>query len=189
MKLNSSFAPESENHRAGLYSWYFVTVLSLCEVPCNLRKTAMMTLRHLIIAVLLFAILPSAALAQQGMGTDKVVVQVNEDDPKTLNMALNNVQNLLAYYKGKGEAVSVEVVAFGPGLLMLRDDTSPVKARIASMSRASPELRFSACGNTLAGLTKKEGTEPPLVGSAHRVASGVARIVELQKQGYLYLRP
>jgi hypothetical protein len=36
------------------------------------------------------------------------------------------------------------VVAFGRGLHILRDDTSPVKARIKSMSEAMPHLAFSA---------------------------------------------
>ncbi len=107
-----------------------------------------------------------------------------------MNLALNNVQNLISYYKDKGEKVQIEVVAFGPGLHMLRQDTSPVKDRVAAISVANPEVQFSACSNTLANMTKQEGgNTPPLVSEAKPVVAGVARIVELQKQGYLYLRP
>ena len=73
------------------------------------------------------------------------------------NLALNNVQNLLSYYKDKGEKVQIEVVAFGPGLHMLRQDTSPVKDRVAAIAAANPEVQFSACSNTLANMTKQEG--------------------------------
>ena len=130
------------------------------------------------------------ARAQQAAAPDMVVVQVNEDDPKGMNLALNNVQNLIGYYKEKGEKIQIEIVAFGPGLHMLRQDTSPVKDRVAAISVANPEVQFSACSNTLANMTKQEGgNKPPLVSEATPVVAGVARIVELQKQGYFYLRP
>ena len=35
--------------------------------------------------------------------------------------------------------MSIEVVTFGPGLHMLRDDNSPVKARIEALALSSPE--------------------------------------------------
>jgi intracellular sulfur oxidation DsrE/DsrF family protein len=38
-------------------------------------------------------------------------------------------------------------------------------------------------------MTKLEGNKPPLMSEAKPVTAGVVRIVELQKQGYFYLRP
>jgi uncharacterized protein len=150
----------------------------------------------LFICLFLLAAMPSTLATAQGTASidktaspDKIVVQVNEDDPKGMNLALNNVQNLISYYKDKGEQVQIEVVAFGPGLHMLRQDTSPVKDRITAISAANPQVQFSACSNTLANMTKQEGNKPPLVSEAKPVVAGVARIVELQKQGYIYLRP
>src|SRR5262245_61618579 len=70
-----------------------------------------------------------AAVAQH-----KVAIQVNQNDKAVMDLALNNVRNIAEYYKEKGESVSIEVVAYGPGLHMLRSDTSPVKERIAPMS-------------------------------------------------------
>ncbi|XUJ33395.1 hypothetical protein ACQ5SK_37205 [Bradyrhizobium japonicum] len=64
------------------------------------------------------------------------------------NLALNNVSNVVQHYGDLSQKVEVEVVAYGPGLHMLRDDTSPVKGRIKMMSETTPELTFSACGNT-----------------------------------------
>jgi hypothetical protein len=72
---------------------------------------------------------------------------------------------------------------------MLRADTSPVKDRVAAMSMQYPELRFSACENTRAGMAKREGKEIPLVKEAKSVPSGVIRLIELQEQGWSYLRP
>jgi len=74
----------------------------------------------------------------------RVAVQVNVNDPAVMNLALNNVSNVDQHYHEIGEKVEIEVVAFGPGLHMLRDDTPPVKARIKSMSETMPHLAFSA---------------------------------------------
>ena len=119
----------------------------------------------------------------------KIAIHVDESDPKRMNMALNNVENVKAYYDSLGQPVEIEVVAYGPGLNMLRADTSPVKQRVAAMALANDKLTFSACGNTLAGMTKKEGKKIELVSEAKVVPSGVVRLIELQEQGYAYVRP
>ena len=120
----------------------------------------------------------------------KVAIQVNENRPEVMTLALNNVQNIIAYYKGKNETVDVQVVTFGPGLHMLRSDTSPVKQRIATMVLENSNLSFAACANTRANQTKAEGgVEVPLVSEARIVPSGVTTLIELQEQGYVYLRP
>lgn len=119
----------------------------------------------------------------------KVAVHVDESDPQRMNMALNNVQNVKQYYESQGQSVEIEVVAYGPGLHMLRADTSPVADRISAMSLAIDGLTFSACGNTMKGMTKKEGKEIPLLSEARMVPSGVVRLIELQEDGYAYVRP
>src|SRR6266404_836963 len=83
----------------------------------------------------------------------RLAVQVDVNDPAVMNLALNNVSNVAQHYGELGQKVEIEVVAFGPGLHMLRDDTSPVKARIKSMSETMPQLAFSACGNTREKMT------------------------------------
>ena len=119
----------------------------------------------------------------------KVAVHVNESDPQRINMALNNVQNMKAFYDSAGQKVEIEVVAYGPGLHMLRADTSPVKDRISVMSLEIEGLIFSACANTLKGMSQKEGKQVELVSESQMVPSGVVRLVELQEGGYSYVRP
>ncbi len=106
-----------------------------------------------------------------------------------MNLALNNAKNVLDHYQKKGETVAIEIVTYGPGLHMLRADTSPVRQRIAEMSVAAPEVAFSACGNTQAGMSKQEGKDVPLMSEAKLVPSGVVRLIELQEKGYAYIRP
>lgn len=119
----------------------------------------------------------------------KVAVHVDENDPQRMNMALNNVQNMKSFYESAGEQVEIEVVAYGPGLHMLRADTSPVKDRISAMSLEIEGLTFSACGNTLKGMAKNEGKDIELLSESRTVPSGVVRLVELQEDGYAYVRP
>jgi intracellular sulfur oxidation DsrE/DsrF family protein len=119
----------------------------------------------------------------------RLSVQVDVNDPATMNLALNNVSNAAQHYSEMGQKVEIEVVAFGPGLHMLRDDTSPVKARIKSMSETMPELTFSACGNTRENMAKVEAKDIPLISQAKVTKSGVVRLMELQERGWSYLRP
>jgi uncharacterized protein len=119
----------------------------------------------------------------------RLVVQVDVNDPAVMNLALNNVNNVAQHYDALGQKVEVEVVAYGPGLHMLREDTSPVKARIKSMSETMPRLSFSACGNTRSNMTRAEAKDIPLISQAKVVEAGVVRLMELQEQGWSYLRP
>jgi intracellular sulfur oxidation DsrE/DsrF family protein len=119
----------------------------------------------------------------------RLILQVNSNEPAMMNLALNNASNVVQYYKDLGEKVSIEVVTFGPGLHMLRDDTSPVKARIEALALSSPEISFKACGNTREYMSKVESKEIPLISEAKVVRSGVVRVMELQEQGWTYVKP
>jgi intracellular sulfur oxidation DsrE/DsrF family protein len=106
-----------------------------------------------------------------------------------MNLALNNATNVAQYYQDLGEKVSIHIVTFGPGLHMLRDDTSPVKARIKALSQSQPSVSFEACGNTRENMRKAESMEIPLISEAKVVKSGVVRVMELQEQGWTYVKP
>ena len=119
----------------------------------------------------------------------RLILQVNTNEPAVMNLALNNAANAEQHYKSIGEPVQIEIVTFGPGLNMLRDDTSPVKERIKLISETSPSISFAACGNTRANMSRAEKKEIPLISQATVVTSGVVRVMELQEQGWSYVRP
>jgi intracellular sulfur oxidation DsrE/DsrF family protein len=87
--------------------------------------------------------------------------------------------------------VDVDVVTYGPGLHMLRADTSPVLDRIKSLKDSAfpSKIQFSACGNTKEGMEKKEGHPINVLSEAVIVPSGVVRLIELQEKGWSYVRP
>lgn len=146
-------------------------------------------LRCLIVAAgLLFGLTANGSAAEK---QHRVVIQVDQNDPAVMNLALNNATNVVEYYRSKNESVDVDIVTYGPGLNMLRDDTSPVKDRIKHIKDlAFPgKIQFSACNNTKKGMEKKEGHPIAIVPEATIVPSGVVHVMELQEQGWSYVRP
>lgn len=138
-------------------------------------------------------LLAAAFAATSGMAmaegvTHNIAIHVDESDPRVMNMALNNVQNVTNYYHSKGDEVVIELVAYGPGLLMYTQD-SPVASRLSTMSLEIEGLTFAACGNTHRKMSEKAGHDIVLLDEATMVPSGVVRLVELQEGGYSYIRP
>ena len=142
--------------------------------------------QYLVASIVTFA-MAGAALAEGK--THYVAIHVDQNDPAVMNMALNNAENVTSYYESQGDEVVIELVAYGPGLEMLVPGKSPVEQRISVMSLENENLSFTACGNTLKAMSAKAGHEVPLVEEAVVVPSGVVRLIELQEQGYAYVRP
>ena len=133
-----------------------------------------------IIALTIF--LPLKAMAAEDM--HKIVIQVSTDDPRTQKIALNNAVNLQKLYGL--DNIEIEIVAYGPGLGLLTKKSGQ-SDRVESL--ALSDITFSACGNTMAKVAKKSGKTPVLLEGVTKVKAGVARIMELQEQGYAYVRP
>jgi len=137
-------------------------------------------------------VLPAMALATDTPPKKKehrLILQVNSNDAAAMNLALNNAANVTQYYKDRGEEVKIEVITFGPGLHMLRDDTSPVKGRIEAMALSTPQVSFKACGNTQANMSKAESKSIPIMSQAEVVTSGLVHIIELEELGWTYVKP
>ena len=143
------------------------------------------------IAAALILVLTAATAFAADPKEHRVSIQVDQNDPEVMNLVLNNATNIMEQYKSKGETVQIEIVAYGPGLHMLRADTSPVKDRIKQVIDVSfpSGIKFSACNNSKEGMEKREGKSISIVSQAELVPSGAVRLIELQEQGWQYLRP
>lgn len=141
------------------------------------------------------AAIAAAAMALSGGGAiaqeagPKVAIHVDEDNPATMNMALNNAVNIISHYQKEGRTAVVEIVTYGPGLAMLRSDVSPVASRISDMAMMHDTITFSACLNTVESIRQRTQKDVPLLEEAVTVPSGAVRLMELQYEGYAYLRP
>lgn len=144
-------------------------------------------MKNIIMTTALALTLGTAAFAEGK--THYVAIHVNQNDPQVMNMALNNAMNVDSYYSAQGDEVVIEMVAYGPGLNMLIPGKSPVADRISTMSLELDNIRFAACGNTHRKMSEKAGKDIALMDEAEIVPSGVVRLIELQEDGYAYVRP
>jgi len=137
------------------------------------------------------AFLAASGAQAEAAKPHRVVIQVDQNDPEVMNLALNNAKNVLEMYRAKNEDAVVEIVAYGPGLHMLRADTSPVQDRIKRLKDMvfPGKIQFSACNVTKQGMEKTEGHAISILSDATVVPSGVVHLMELQEQGWSYVRP
>ncbi|SRR6266581_501734 len=132
----------------------------------------------------LAASFPAAAAEPPGAAkpaTHRVVFQVSDGDPAKWNLVLNNLANIEKLV-GRENLVA-EIVAFGPGIAMLRFD-SPVAERVRQALGSG--ARVVACENTMAAQKLTRDDMLPGLGYA---PAGVVEIIERQQQGYAYIRP
>ena len=140
-------------------------------------------LAHALSAFLL-ALAPTLAGAQSPASPARphhVVIQVSDNDPAKWNLALNNARNVQADLGM--DNVDVEVVAYGPGLAMLKTG-SAVAARVASAS--AQDVGIIACENTMK-TTKVERSQ--ILPEVTFVDAGVVHIMKRQREGWGYVRP
>lgn len=146
-----------------------------------------MNVRHLAVmaalAWLLVAAAPADSFAQAADAArlHKVVFQVSGADPAKWNLALNNVRNVQQDL-GK-DKVAVEIVAYGPGIGMLRMD-SAVATRIAEALGAG--VSVVACENTMKSQKLVRDDMLPRIGY---VEAGVVELMKRQEEGWAYIRP
>ena len=131
---------------------------------------------------LVVSLAASPAFAQVAPATqNRVVVQVSDNDPGKWNLALNNARNLQADLGGKN--VEIEIVAYGPGIGMLKAD-SIVGNRIGEAVGSG--VRVVACENTMRGQKLQNAD---MLSGIDYVQAGVVEIMQRQQQGWAYLRP
>ena len=111
----------------------------------------------------------------------KVVLQVSDADPAKWNLALNNANNI-QHDLGK-DNVQIEIVAYGPGLAMLKSE-SKVSPRLAQALDSS--IGLLACENT---MRNTKTTREQMYNGISYVDAGVVHIMKRQREGWAYVRP
>ena len=141
------------------------------------------------------ALLPASAWAQTRgeikteTKAHRLALQISDNSLEKMNAVLNVAANVSRYYDERGHEVEIEIVAFNAGMHMLREDTSPVKERIANFRTSMPNVAFKACGNTMDTMERNEGHPIRLLPQIDVVQAGVTRLIELSEQGWTIVRP
>ncbi len=117
---------------------------------------------------------------------DKMKVVYHVSEAERVPFVLGNIENHL---RGAGgpDKVDIILVAHGPALAAFeKSKAAPTLLdRIAGLKKTGVE--FDACGNTL--NSSKLPVTALADGFVRVDQGGVVRIAELQKQGYIYIRP
>ena len=124
---------------------------------------------------------PASAQAPQASVRPKVVLQMSESDPARWNLALNNAKNVQTDLGAAN--VDVELVAYGPGIGMLKAD-SVVGNRVDEALASG--VKVVACENTMRAQNLTRGD---MLGKISYVQAGVVEIMQRQQQGWAYIRP
>ena len=134
-------------------------------------------------AALAATLTATAASAQttQAPIKNKVVFQMSDNDQTRWMLALNNIRNV--QLELGEDLVEIELVAYGPGIGMLKGD-SPVAKRIAEALKTG--VKVVACENTMKGLKLVYADMLPDIGYA---PSGVVELMRKQQDNYAYIRP
>ena len=124
----------------------------------------------------MLTIAATLSLAEQSEdGLKRLGIQVRDGEPGTFTKVVNVVVNFARGMSAKGDMFEIGIVAFNAGINLLRTDNDRVK----SMSESIPDLTFSACANTIAGIARKEGSAPPISKYFWVVLGGVGRLMVL----------
>jgi intracellular sulfur oxidation DsrE/DsrF family protein len=141
-------------------------------------------------AALLIATAAPMAHAQQAPLQDKpfaehkIVLQLSDNDPKKQGLVISVANNLMKFYDP--DKVAVEIVAFGPGIELLRPE-NPNRKLVESL--VAQGARVDICLNTVDTLERDTGKRPEFIAAATPVQVGVAQILFLTENGYTLVKP
>lgn len=127
----------------------------------------------------------SSKSAKNGFKAQKVVYHVN--DINKAYGALRNVKNHLNALGDKN--ADIVVVTHSSGAFTLVDGAQDKRGRSFDstiQTLANRGVRFEICANTIRG---KKIDKNKINLNAHITPSGVARVADLQQQGYIYVKP
>lgn len=125
----------------------------------------------------------SAEGLEAGSKIHRVVMHLNSGEEKVQKGTLNNIKNL---YEALGsERVMVELVAHGAGLSLFTKQDTKLVDELARL-KASYGVSYTACSNTMKaqGLTRAD-----LIDQVDRTMPAMVRLMELQEQGWAYIKP
>ncbi|MEN8190255.1 MAG: DsrE family protein [Thermodesulfobacteriota bacterium] len=113
----------------------------------------------------------------------KAIFHVDQNEEPVMNLALNNVVNLLGAIPGQEHDL---VVLFnGPGAkLVAWDDVVPFLERIKDL--AGQGVRFQVCRNA---LVRFEIDPEQVIEECEIIPAGIVALIDLQNDGYAYIKP
>ena len=125
-----------------------------------------------------------ATLQDKPFAEHKIVLQLSDNDARKQRLVISVANNLMKFYDP--DKVAVEIVAFGPGIDLLKPD-NPNRKLVESL--IAQGARVDICLNTVDTIERDTGRRPEFIAAATPVQVGVAQILLLTENGYTLVRP
>ncbi|PYN34122.1 MAG: hypothetical protein DME01_16345 [Candidatus Rokuibacteriota bacterium] len=114
-----------------------------------------------------------------------MVYQLDDAGIDKAKFVLGNIRNHISGVGGSQNIESLELVVFGPALKSFVQMEPALLQMLDALQLQG--MTFGACGNTMKNFSITAEQLPPK--SLILPQGGVVRIMELQEQGYIYMRP
>jgi len=108
-------------------------------------------------------------------------------DPEKTKFVLSNIQNHINGVGGWGHIEALELVVIGPALKNFVTKTMDPEIQQALERLQGQGVVFGACGNTMKAFNINLEQLPTK--TEYLPQGGGVRLMELQEQGYVYIRP
>lgn len=140
------------------------------------------------IGLLIFGVsVTEASHLKESPNKHKIVYHLNDPGVDKAKAVLGNIRNHIKGVGGWENIEALELVVHGAALkTFLKKEMDPeVKRALETLQTEG--MAFGACGNTIKGL--KITLADVAEGAKELSQGGVVRVMELQEQGYAYVKP
>lgn len=165
-------------HRSSAPLFAFVVVVSAAALGCQAEAAPPPAAAPTSAAV---ATAPAAAKKH------RIVYHLSDPAPEKAKFVMGNVQNTITGLGGFQNFDALEIVVHGPAVKNFLSDTIDPELKEQVTKLVAQGVTLTMCGNTIT----KMNIDPNHLVSGCNIAKqgGVIRLIELQEQGYAYLRP
>lgn len=157
-----------------------------------------------LMALMITATLPALAKEKKEDDVIKVVYQCDFSDITRMHIMLTTLNNVVKHYQSTQEAYEINIVAFGPCLQYVMKDfkgtefekkpyidrggpeKNGTSGRMKSLRmKAGNHMKIFACQNT---MKKKNVKTEQMEDYVEFTPSGIIKIIDLQREGYAYVK-
>ena len=120
--------------------------------------------------------------------TWRVLLHLTTDNPKRLQVVLDEAETLLAQYAQTNQPLQMQILTNGSGLNLLRADTSAYSQRVRAMQARYKNLVFVACGTAIKRLQEEKKLNVQLLPDVDITPSALGEVMRKQGEGWTYIK-
>ena len=133
-----------------------------------------------------------AQITQEAMASHeeknwKLMLHVSTDNPKRLNIVLNEAESLLEDYANSAGKLELEILTHKKGLALVTDNGKDYNKHLQQLQQKYKNLAVMVCGQTLKRVQREKGKKIELLPNTNVVSSAISQVVKRQRSGWAYI--